>query len=546
MDSDRVEQELKMVDALETRRAPWDSKFQELAEYIQPRKSYITRQSHSPDGSAEARLFDTTAVRANLTLASGFMQWMVPKGSTWFRFEPPPQIAELDAVSSWYNECSSRALIELENSNFYTEIHEFFLDRSCFGTSLLFVDEGEERVFNFQCWPVGHFSISEDHNGFVDVVTRKSKKTAKQLEQMFGKDALPEKIQEALSDISKREQTFEIVHVIRPRDQSEIDEKAIGGASLPVADLYISREGKTLLRESGYEEMPAFASRYLKWGDGPYGWSPGWVVLPDAKQLNVLQRLMDQLCEVQVQPRVLIPSSHEGIIDFRAHGKTEYDDPNMIPREWLTQGRYDIGIQRISEKQENIREAMHNDLFRMFAAIDKQMTAREVSARESEKLTLISPTFTRLTREVFDPMLRRVFTILVRRSIPDWESGRDGILPVPPREILEIAGGLGVFEPKVAYASRIGLSQDALENEGILRTMDTAAQIEGLVPGTLDNFDVDEMIRVVARNNGAPEGSIREEDERDEIRQQKAAAAQESQIAELASGAADGSIPLPQ
>src|SRR6185436_2076880 len=87
---------------------------------------------------------------------------------------------------------------------------------------------------------------------------------------------------------------------------------------------------------------------------------------------------------------------------------------NLMPREWMTAGRYDVGLDRIKERQRAIEDAFHVPLFQMFAQLEKQMTAREVAERSSEKLIQFSPTFSRLTSELFNPLLERIFGILLR------------------------------------------------------------------------------------------------------------------------------------
>ena len=81
---------------------------------------------------------------------------------------------------------------------------------------------------------------------------------------------------------------------------------------------------------------------------------------------------------------------------------------------------------RENRKQQAIESAFHVDMFRMFASIDKQMTATEVAERSTEKLVQFSPSFTRKTTELLTPMLRSVFGILIR----------GGKVPPPPQDAI--------------------------------------------------------------------------------------------------------------
>src|SRR5690606_4715799 len=119
----------------------------------------------------------------------------------------------------------------------------------------------------------------------------------------------------------------------------------------------------------------------------------------ESRQLNFLEKNMDALAEIAAFPRMLIPQNYVGDIDTRAGGVTYFDasNPNAAPREWATNGRYDVGLDRANRKQRAIEDAFHVDLFQMFSQQEKQMTATEVSERAAEKLIQFSPTFARMT-----------------------------------------------------------------------------------------------------------------------------------------------------
>jgi hypothetical protein len=231
---------------------------------------------------------------------------------------------------------------------------------------------------------------------------------------------------------------------------------------------------------------------------------------------------------------MLIPDGMEGQVDFRASGITYFNPnmPNAIPKEWATSGRYDIGLQRAEVRRNAIDKAFYVDLFQMFAQLDKQMTAREVAERSSEKLIQFSPTFARMTTELFNPLLMRLFKILLRR----------GAFGEIPQEAIKTTGEAQVMEePKVTYSSRIALAIKALENVSFFRMMESLAPIAQMYPEAIDNFDFDTIARDMPRNEGLPNEWIRKVDERDQMRADRAEqqrAAQEAQQQAMAAEAA--------
>ena len=539
-----VEQILLREAELHGERRIWDAHWQNIADYVMPRKAEISATGGVPGTAREQLLFDSTAIRANMVLANGQLANMTPLEGRWFSFDPPPYLKGVDAVEQYYRQCTEAAQAELARSNFYSEIHELYLDRGGFGTAAIFCEEGVRQPLNFRKLDVGTFSISEDSEGYVDTLSREFELTAVQAAEKFGEENLSEKMRKALADPRRRNQRCKFVHQIYPRRDSERDRTKRDGRNKPVASVYLDRASRHIVRVAGYDEQPFFCTRYLKWTtNSPYGWSPSLMALPDIKQLNFLEMNLDALAELAAFPRFLVPDTHEGDVDFRAHGVTYFDanSPAGAPREWATGGRYDIGLQRAEKKREAIEKAFHVDLFQMFAQIEKVMTAREVAERAGEKLIQFSPTFARMTTELFTPLLRRVFSVL----------SRAGRFPAPPQEVVQVEGAEAfVPEPELSYSSRIALAIKALENTSFARTMDFVLPLVNVSPNIMDNFDLDTVVRDMSRNEGLPSRWMLALDAMKGIREQRSQAeaqnAQAQQAAMMASAAKDAGSVQPE
>jgi hypothetical protein len=525
---------IKRADALKAARSPWDSFCQDVARYVMPRKAQITSKDTTPNNQYDAQLFDNTAIMANQILANGTLAWMTPHESSWFAYEAEDGTS--DELKQWLQHCTRIARTELAKSNFYSEIHENYLDRGAFGTACTYAEEGRKTLLQYTTFPMGTYSLAEDSEKLVDTCFREFRMTARQAAQKFGSENLSEALQKVLAakDEKSQDEEHEFLHAIYPRDPGSYDPTKLDAINMPIASCYLERKTKHLCRESGYQEMPFAASRYLKWGDSVYGWSPAWIALPDSKQVNFLEKNMDALAEISAFPRILLPSSMEGLeVDMRAGGATFYDGAEK-PSEWGTQGRYDVGLDRANRKRQAINDAFHVDLFRMFANLDKQMTAREVAERSSEKLIQFSPTFARMTTEMLNPLLERTFMILLRA----------GAFPPPPAEIQQS----GVLDYKVSYSSRIALAISAQANNAFARTMEIVMPLAQSRPDILDNYDMDKIVRDVSRNDGMPADWILAADQVAETRkaraQQQAQMAKMQQMSMMADAAAKaGSIP---
>lgn len=509
-----------------------------------PRKAEIRSSRSSPGAMRDQQLFDGTMVQANITLSNGCMSYLSPADSRWFSFDAPAYLKGNDKVEQYFRQCTEIAMMEMAGSNFYTECHEMYLDRGCFGTAVLWCEEGKRTTLNFRKFDVGSFCIAEDDEGYVDVLSRELTLTARQAVQWFGHDNVSETIQKAFDsdNAAELEREFCFIHQIFPREMDDIELDETGKAkrdveNMPIASVYVERDKKLVVRLAGYMELPFFATRYMKWySETAYGWSPSWAALPEARQLNFLQKQMDALAELTAFPRFLVPDTHEGQVDFRASGVTYFDsaNPNARPTEWATNGRYDVGKERVEQKQKAINDAFHVDLFKLFANLERpQMTAREVSERASEKLIQFSPTFARMTTEFFTPLLRRIWSILTRA----------GRMPPPPKELIQQAptGEGFIPPPEVTYSSRIALAIKSLENASLMNVLEMWMPVMAQKPEIADNPNWDEAFRDSVRNAGLPVRWLLEFDEVLKMRQARQDAmeeqkqqAQQMQQAEMA------------
>ena len=512
---------------LSSERSVWDGFWSDIANYVMPRKAEIQSRQGSPSVAKSARLFDTTAIRANQILANGQLSWMTPLEGRWFSYDPPHVLKGVDKVEQWYRRCTEIAQLEMARSNFYTEIHELYLDRGAFGTATMLAEEGEREVLTFRVLNCGSYSIAEDSEGKVDSLFRSLTMTIRAAAQKFGEENLHADLQAKLKDPKSMDQTHEFIHALFPRKEFDPDKR--DGENKPWASAYVDVKNKKLVRVSGYDEQPFFATRYLLWGDQAYGWSPAWMALPESRQLNFLEKQMDALAETAAFPRIQVPEGYKGTINMQANGITYFDPNGNGPKEWATGGRYDIGKDRAEIKRKAINDAYHVDLFQMFSQIEKQMTAREVAERSGEKMIQFSPTFARMTTELFNPLLQRVWSILIRA----------GRFPEVPQEAVLIgAQGPVLPEPDVSYSSRIALALKSHETQSIYNTLEVLMPVAQSRPEVLDNFDWDEIARDVTRNNGAPSRWLFDEDVVAEMRSARAEqAAQMQQMQQMQMGA---------
>ena len=523
------EEIIKLYQDKEADRSTWDTMWQDISDYISPRKSDILDEKTPDVEGYTDRIHDTTVVEANQTLAAGTYDYVV--SGKWFDYDAPKQLEKDHEAKKWYAECGEIALDEINKSNFPLEFHEMLLDRGGFGTNVILLEEGTRSTLRFRNFPIATYILCEDDEGFVDTIIRKFELTAEQCAKRFGVENLTPKIAKAFAKDKTRRQKFKILHAIYPRFPEIVGATGNAPEDKPVASQYISECDKMFLRDSGFDEMPAFAGRYLCWQGHVYGFCPSVFALPTVRGVNFKQKMRKALAELAAFPRILIPEGMEGDIDLRSSGITIFNpnEPNAMPKEWATQGRYDVCIDDIRDDREMINKMYHVDLFKALAERDKNMTATEVLELVEEKLVNFSPTFARLKVEILDPMLLRVFNMLYRA----------GRFPQAPQSVMQImeGGGVAINVPEVNYVSKLAMAMKALENKSFLNFMALVREMVELKPRTV-NLISDNAPRLVAENMGVSPDFLNDEEEVEAINQaqdEQEQAQQELMAAESAS-----------
>ncbi len=483
----------------------------------------------------DAAILNSTAVEAAAAHAAGCAAWITPADQQWFMWEPVGAFKK-DSVKSWLAECADIARMYLAASNFYTKTHELYLDRVVFGTGALMAETGRKSALNFRVFDAGSYVMADDEEGDADLIIREHTYSARQAEEKFGRESLPPRVAADLA--GKPTSRHRFLHCIRPRPVEERDRES-GPRGMAYASLWLAVDDKMMVQTGGFEELPVFINRYLRWSEfSPWGASPAMQALAEIRGLNFMEVLLATLAEVTVTPRIILPQGFSGVPDLRAGGITMGGlTRDTFPQEWGTGGRFDIGLGLLERKERAINNIFHRPLFDQFAQLERQITAAEVHAREAEKVARFSPAFHQLTTELINPVMQRVFMLLFRQDK----------FPPPPAEALyrDAAGNMRLAFPQTVQTSRMALAMQALKKTAFSNMLMLFSSMKAGGSEVFDNLDEDEAFRDLTRGDGLPPSYLRDTEARDAIRQKRAQAEQAMQQASMAQ-AAMKSAPLVQ
>ena len=507
----------KRVDALASDRGTWEVNWQEILDYVMPRKADVVTLRTKGEKRTEV-LFDSTAITANNLLAASLQGTLTSPSLAWFSIKlRDEELNENRAVQLWLEDTAKRMYDTFNETNFNTEVHEMYLDLCSIGTAAIFVEEGNNGFdtdgIHFNTLHIAEYYIQENINGKVDTLYRKYKLTARQAVQEFGEKNVGEKILTAAKE--KPDQKFNFIHAVEPTEDYK---RATGKTStkLPFHSCHVCEEDKMVVRTGGYNEFPYLVPRWSKATGEIFGRSPSYNALPDIKTLNKAVEIGLKAWAKAIDPPLLVQDdgvvgrvrmTPAGITVIRNDGAVK---PLQIGSNW-----------QITDLKENqlrtaIRQAYYSDQLQLQEG--PQMTATEVQVRYELMQRLLGPTLGRFQSEFLNPLIERVFGIMYRA----------GALSREP----DIVRGSKI---DVEYVGPLARSQRMEEAVSIERLYQLAMNVSQVDPAIMDNINHDEAIRLRSKLLGVPKTVMRGRDEVEEMRnaraeqQQMAAMAQEQQ-----------------
>lgn len=522
-------------EALTKERRTWEADWKMLAQHFLPRKM----RSLELDGTVTNRgglrtdILNNTGVLSMRDLAAGMHGGMTSPARPWFRLSlQDEEMASYKPVRAWLDDCQDRMRTIFHRSNFYNGIHSHYNELGTFGTGFLFELGDKKSGIRFVPLTVGEYDLDTDGHGRVDTVFRTCDMTVRQIVRRFGYDKCPEVIQRLFDSPPKTSvDRFRVVHAVLPRNDR--NPQKLDAKNMPWASYYYleAHDGTTtgnglqfphLLAEGGFREFPGFGTRWDVTGQDVYGRSPGMDVLGDVLQLQQMEKSKLKALHKEVDPPMAVPAGLKGLsllpgaenaydLNGQTGGQPIYPLMNLRPQVQNT-------ALAIKEVEDKIRRGLYNDLFKMLMGSDRrQITAREIAAKEEEKLILLGPVLERLHDELFMPLIDRTWNLMEEQNM----------LPPAPEEVQG-------QEIKVEFVSLLAQAQKMVATSAVDQFMGFIGTYAQFMPELLDAVDPDKMADGYASYLGVETDMLRAQEDRDKIRQAKAQMQQQAAAAEQA------------
>lgn len=498
------EQIMKLFARLDSKRTIWHAHWQDLKDLVRPVTSHFA-MDNTRGQLNNNKIFDGTAVWANEQFAAALHSFLTSPSTRWFTLGllgVSPD--EMDGGSrAWLEFVSDLIFAEYSHPavNFNPTIHESYLDIGSFGTAVLYqtYDRGRGHLV-FRAFPLADCHINEDKDGFVDTVYRTVKWSTRQLEQRFGADNLPPLINKEKE--KRQDKDWTIIHAVFPR--VDRDTKKFTKTNMPVASMWICKETKEVIENSGFEEFPYHAPRWTKLAGEIYGRSPGMNCLPDIKMINQMMKTTIKAAQKVVDPPLLAPDDGFILPLKTSPGSILWHEPGADEIKPLeTKAKINLSFDMMSQSREQISRCFFLDMILRGKKKERQTTV-EIMDDRNEMLRQMAPMLGRLQAELLGPMLKRSFNLLARA----------GRIPLAP---LSLQGG----QLDIVYISPAAMAQEGSKAQAIQVFLEDLTTVAQFAPDVLDVVDSDQVAVQLSELRGVTRKILRDQVEVDQIREDR-------------------------
>lgn len=541
--TDRGRAVLKQFQGLKAIRDPLDQDYRDCYRFTYPTLGTGFQNTESGILGAQtaktetAQLLDSTATDSVRLLASSVLSSLTPPNTRWFDATPPIgtyEGYELDQDGKeWLDKAASRVHTMIHASNYDTEAYSLMVHLMVAGMAGIYVELKNNKL-HFSTWPLNHLYCQETLNeGYIDTVYRSFNFTAQEAVLEFGLENLPQQLKEAYRSNEHDSKKFQFTVCIRPRIKGGKQSTGTTKKNLPWESLWVHSCG-TIVRESGFHEMPVIVPRWLKIPDTDYARSPVFDALPDIKTLNKVKEQM--LLNMEMHITGMFKVKDDGVINpnnvkFGARRVIPVGDmDNLQPLR--SGGDIDFAVSQIQSLQGSVRKMLLAD---QLGPTEKAIqTATEVTTRNNQVMQILGPIFAGLQSEFLTHLIARCFGLAIRA----------GLLPQIPESISQ---GDGNFE--IEYRSPLARAQKKQELVAIdeVTTRVTKLSLELQKPELLDKINFEAIVDKYGDLLGIDPALLNDENEVKKkrlIKQKEQQAAQASQE-RMAAAQAQASAPVP-
>ena len=364
-------------------REPWLNRWDNARKYTMP----------TTDDNV-ATLFDATASDAADNLAASIYTLLTPPESMWLQLVPESDLSP-DA------EYATHVLrAHLNDSNFYTTIHQCYIDLVVQGTACLFMGQnpiGASSAFSFSAIPMSDIAI------LPNAVFHTTSMSAREVMEKYPTWTPPANLRDAI------------------KKDSELNLKLVQSLVGTEFTAWLDVGGdieNNIVAHGTFETNPYIIFRWSVVSGELYGRGPVMRALPDIKTANKVVELVLKNATIAVSG--IWQADDDGVINLNNINLTPgaiipkaVGSSGLTP---LTSGaNFDVSQIILKDLRDRIRHTLLADRIGLLS--EKEMTATEILARNADMMRILGATYGRLLHEFIRPLCDRGLQILSTRGL---------------------------------------------------------------------------------------------------------------------------------
>nr|MBQ0091466.1 phage tail protein [Candidatus Enterousia merdequi] len=310
------------------------------------------------DDNDSATLFDATAADAVDNLAASMYSLLTPPESLWINLVRESELSP-DAESA-----TSMLRAHLNDSNFYTTIHQCYIDLVVLGTACLFMAEnpiGADSAFSFTAIPMKDIAI------LPGAIFHTTSLPVSEIVEKYPNVTLPSNVKNMLKD--------------NPETPIRLVQSLVGQDFTAWLDIGGDIENNIVARGT-FETNPYIIFRWSLISGELYGRGPVLRALPDIKTANKVVELVLKNATIAVSG--IWQADDDGVINLSNINLTPRAIiPKAVGSSGLTPlssgADFDVSQIILQDLRDRIRHTLLADRLGMLS--DKEMTATEILAR---------------------------------------------------------------------------------------------------------------------------------------------------------------------
>lgn len=516
IDVNKREYFVQRVSALRKERASFIGQYQEIQEFIAPRRGRFTVTARNRGEGRHSSIINSAGLQASRVARAGLLAGVMSPSRPWFSLETlHPDLMESHNVKVYLSQVELLMRSVFNQSNLYNMAPVMLGELLDFGTGAMIHMDDFNDVARFYTLTAGSYMIAQNQRYEVDTLVREFQMTTEQMVKEYGLDKVSRWVKDSY-DRGAYDDWHDVIQVIEPNPNT--DERKLDARNKPFRSVHYEpgndgqvRNQEEFLRVSGFDEFPAYVPRWAVAGEDIYGTDcPGMIALGDVKGVQIEEKRRAQAIDKMVNPPLRGPATLKNVPISTLPGSTNlYSGMAENKLESIYQVNPHIAelSADIQRHEGRIQQAYYADMFLAISNMDgiQPRNMLELTQRNEERLLQLGPVLEQLHGEFLEKMIERTFNQMARANM----------LPPPPPEL----EGMNL---KINFISSLARAQRAVATGGIERLTTFVGQLAAANPSVLDKVDMDQAIDEYATAIGVSPRLVVPDEAVAEVRAQRA------------------------